>query len=774
QCLFKDPEGKERPFPEGCPVTLEFPTALSEQKKLGPDGLLDCFVLREKAAFTLRFQFGGVTYLASPPPDVLAPDKLVAEADVETLHAKGHRLFKLPQDFRLADADWQVSGTPTYNATTHHFEQLENLSITNIGSAATPAKVLLDPHWLYTRLEFFDRVYGHDHHDHERIPLPPLMLEGFHDASAVGNTPDEQCNWIANPGDLAKAAQCVPWILQKAGPKPDNKVLVQFRTKKNTYIVSDDPTTRRLDVITDAEKLKPGPDRLKYYDLPEVWRTQHYHARSTSGDGAAFEKLTAAQIKAAMQPDKPLVFSLDDMVLTDQSLQPLAWLPKDRAAIFSHKFGKDGKSKLAKHGLYKPDTGNDQSFLTEEQTVEKTRNYVVDYPNWTRLIVAQGNLWGAFDQRLPDKPGLPVGARAAVRWVDSAGLKAPGNEFSPRPGLSSSSTPVQDAFFVVQPFFEQQHDYHGGIGRFDLALLRCCDVKDDTEMAINLHYFRLFFNFTFTPTKEEKKAGRQAAGLTGAKARKFEDKTSQRIINIWNGNHSKNRHAAFLLPQDAVRKLKIKVCWYLQAIPQADKALAHFEVRVFKDIRASMGSFKGTGQLSTSHTSANPHEAGHADSLGDEYIERWRSASYYQPGFYSFSPGSPFDFDKIAMMRGNKEIRARYFWYVAEWLHKCYQFPFQVQHNTYTFKLPTHTDKPTRTHVSFPTKQAEDTEVGERGNFDLYLYRLGDDEYNDIVLRTKASGGKIGGDPFDALLIVLVKMRFEFHTDDHNTIKDGV
>jgi len=36
------------------------------------------------------------------------------------------------------------------------------------------------------------------------------------------------------------------------------------------------------------------------------------------------------------------------------------------------------------------------------------------------------------------------------------------------------------------------------LGRFDLALLRCCDEAGGKEVAVNLVYFRMNFNVTAT------------------------------------------------------------------------------------------------------------------------------------------------------------------------------------------------------------------------------------------------------------------------------------
>jgi len=126
------------------------------------------------------------------------------------------------------------------------------------------------------------------------------------------------------------------------------------------------------------------------------------------------------------------------------------------------------------------------------------------------------------------------------------------------------------------------------------------------------------------------------------------------------------------------------------------------------------------------------------------------------------------------MMRGNISIRARYFWHVAEWLNNLYNTEFVVHRRIHRFNITSHSGKTDKTFVSFPVKSDTNLKSGERGRFDLFLYRLGEDEFSFDILRNHPDKGKATIPPFDAILIVLVKMRFKFHTNTHSTIKNGV
>ncbi|MBT8399867.1 MAG: hypothetical protein KJO98_05270, partial [Rhodothermia bacterium] len=787
QCLFKDPEQEERTFPEACPVVVEYSDGTSDTRQLNEDGVLDCFVLREKQSFTIRLQFNERTYLSSPRPNLLRPEELITHDELSRRYDDGDRLFMLPLDFRLADADWQVTGGSTYDETDGHFKQLSDLSLTNIGSEATPVHVLLDPHWLFVRFEFFDRVFGHDHHGHARVATPPLLLEGYRQPPSSGALPepDEVSTWIISADDDAKACQAIPWVLQNAGSKPDNQVLIRFRTSAGTFIVSDDAATRRIEVVSDVNRLKPGPNRLKLYDLPEVWKSLHYSARPAGGDGKAFETLTAAEIDDATTPEKPIVFSLDDMVITDEDLNPVAWVASDRCAVFSHKFGKDGHFNLTNSGLFEPDTGNKQSYLTKEPSSEKNRNYVVEYPNWTRLIAAQGNLFDAFDQRTPDRENRVVGARAAVRWLDAAALSSPGNVLAPRPG------PTSKEHFVIQPYVEQQYilktrslstgsyDFENSpnipsgnrsrahkIGRFDMVLLRCCDTDGTSEKAAVLKYFKFNFDFSGAPSS-----------LSGNAAQKqYVEDAVANVPKRWNGpDGSFNPGPPVIKKKGSGDGLEVNVLWFCQATANSQ---AHYKIDVVSDNgRSFMASRDGTGELRESAhkietTSSGQtklvvaHECGHGGSLPDEYSETGTKCSYFRPPLRSNDvPSDFFRLDTTGMMSVNRDIRGRYSWHVAEWLRKLIGQSFEISHDGHDFEVPLHPNNslgsasPLRTFVYWPLRSEINTRatgMNAQARVDVLFYALGAEKFSEQLIKPSTS--------FDGIVVIELMMKVDFPT----------
>ena len=806
---YTDPEGNERAFPEGCPVTVEYTNGDSEKQTVGAGGLLEFFALRERQGFTLRFQFPaaafpGGAYMASPQHGMSNAERLLT-ADAVRDHLGS--FFLLPPDFRLADAEWAVTGGDTYDAATGTFERLDDTSIARIGSAASPVQIVLNPRWQYVKLLYFDRWLK------KTLSVPALVVEGFRDRdSMTPGQPDTRSNWLTP----AEACQCVPWILTPPSV-PDEKKLLQFRTAAQTYIESTGTSSspsRRLAtkasgvaatsdvglnqgdaVSTDFDQ--PNADRLAYYDLPPVWKSRTYFACLSGGTGAPaaksgrFEDLAGEPTTDA----QPLLFSLDDIVLTDANRQPITWTPdnqrQNRVAIFCNTFAKSGPSSadLSNVGLYKPDTGNNQPYFTQRPSEETDRNYIADYPDWTRLVIAQGNLFDVFDKRTPDSPNGVVGARAGVRYLD---VFASASTFVPpgtkRPGLPPAT---RRPFITIHPLYEQRHDSwwtssktdDRGIGRFDLVLLRCCDIASDnvTEVGQCLNYFRFFFNFNATFA-----SGATPLGLSGNAARTWVGTAIDTLLARWNGpDGSRNPGPAELrTAASASFKLHVRSLWFAQDLP---KAISHYEMGIYQSVRAYMSASRGEGalsqndnQLSTvtfghgkrlSGVSTFAHETGHGGSLGDEYVEQTSPTLLpvpWLPGFDSFSPGAPFVIDHRAMMVSNQQVRARFFWHLAEWMWDLLgrSVDFEVKHGTHMFRLPHHPGAPRKSYANFPLRAARDQERGDHGRYDVFFCPLGAEHFTANVLPNRA--GKPG--TFDGLIVVIVKMEFDFDIDANTTI----
>ncbi|RMG15989.1 MAG: hypothetical protein D6731_07160, partial [Planctomycetota bacterium] len=613
-----------------------------------------------------------------------------------------------------------------------------------------------------------------------------------------------------------QGAQALPWFEEPGAAEP----LLRFRTDPGTYLKTADDGSRTVEVGLDLAD--PGPERLRYYDLPELWCSTGWWTRLSGGapDAEPSEQGVFADMAAVeTSPKRPLVFCLDDMVLTDERLRPEEWkadgTPENRLALFCNTFCDDGGSpddaELGPYGVFRPDAANHQEYFSADPSDVTDRNYVATYPRWTRLIIRNGNLYDVFAARTPEGCDV-VGARAAVRSVDAPAELSVGTRVGDRP-LGRVDRP----FFSVQPVHHQRfdasrsysrpqgHALPNGVcrewerpfpllpsgwqtvrtcGRSDVALLRCCGVDEEgNERAIYLQYLRL--SFDFHPTPSGLTAGWTPCSLTEEEQRAFANDACKNPPERWNGRDTAHGHPAVFEPQDEGIRLRVRPLLFFQHLP---RARAHYEVGVYEPGRGrAFMSSDGTGALTLygnpgawataagrSDVESSPgdgyvlaHELGHATSHYDEYNERWMLRSAHMLGFACWIPGDPYDVDQAALMNGNRDLRARYFWQCAEWCRLALGgIPLRVrqrqlvqaagQPDECTFELPAHPDgDPRRTYVNWPLYSRTPLHSGARGRCHVFVYPLG---AADCAYTLGPDEGT--STPFDGLFVVLVRMRW--------------
>jgi hypothetical protein len=771
--VFRDPEGNDRSFPPKTPVTVVFGDGSELQKTVTDDGKVSFDTNSSRQSFTLKFAFASSTYIASAPGAPSATsEQLVAEADVDGLVQKGFRVFLLPPKWTTAQSDWS---NPSLVNNVFPLAA----GVTSIGSASAPSVLRLDPHWQFLKFLYFDRKLK------QRLSILPIMMEGFDTAKGGGN-PQTRSNWTTSNG-----CQCLPWIL-RVKKKPDQDTLLRFKTADNTFIESSDSAASRKMASGTAHD-QPSADRLRFYDLPKLWKSTKYF--TTIGDRKSlaagpkmdvYEKLASE----ATSFDSPLEFWLDDMVLTDQNLQPVAWVPKHRAALFINTFHFDaslGSSKeVAAAGLYNSDDADNKSSFTKLPKFETTRNYIADYPDWTRLVIADGNMFEAFDQRTVEGKGEVVGARAALRWVNSPPMLPVGHFNDNRPG------PTEKPFFTIQPFYAISRKEAFDVvpptnfieGRLDVALLRCCDADGDTEICTLFQYERHDFDFApphekgATPLKDPLKSNK-------AQQASWANTAVVEAIGRWNAADGVGDLRAVLVPQDeSAHKLRCATAWFAQVV---SLSIAHMKWAIFEKNRAGTDTTFGTGGFEAADIvlrqggwATTPHEFGHVAAHGDEYLEPVNGLSYGQGAIFSYAPGSPYNLDRTSMMQGNISPRHRHFWHPAEWLHSLgsLKFPFQVKNENDTdpkpliYKLPIHPKFPKFSYFYYPLATVADVSMAGKGQCDMFFYPLGRDKYPTQVLPdlVSSSAGTPPADGFDGIVVVLVKFHVNCHSNDGPTI----
>jgi hypothetical protein len=755
--VYLDPMGVERPFPRGFFVeAVSKKDGTTRRTRVGNDGKIGFVIDRPSGGFFLRFDTSDDLYFASAGPvSTATPRDVLIRPPLRDAMQQGYRFFKVPFNWSTLDSDWVKVESPFFLDGT--FEGIEDPSV-EIGTRESPVKMVLDPHWQYLRWTYFDRAAL------KVVGCPPMIVEGFESAKQPASAPDTRSNWTTD----GNRNQCLPWIKRDRN-RPDSDVLVQLDTAKARYFaitgrdaaIKVDDEHGGPDTISKNTVDTPSIHRLRFYDLPTLWKSRGYLARLGS-QVDTFEKLAAK----STSDGQPLTFSLDDIVLTDENLKPIAWDPKnDRVAIFSNKLHKGIAA-----GLYRPDSG--VKNVSQIPAVVTDRNYLADYPDWVRLIVMRGSLHDVFDRRTADTPGGVVGARAAVRWSDGTVRGGPGFGGAP---VDEAPPPDLRTMTTIAVNFEQEHitvQQHivvpRTIGRMDQAILRCCDVESGKEIGVNLHYLRLTFDFK--PDTVEPGSRQQ-----------FIDEGIEKLVRRWNGPDDVFNKGSVVLEPDDGSPLRVPVIWFAQAFPHVlSQPLvnkeAQYRIDVFKETRASLGSAQGTGMIKVGdqlpgnggfYTLA--HEAGHGDSMADEYLEDHFDCSYLQPGYRDYISGGPYFPDERSIMRGNMDVRNRHFWHSAEWLRMIYGTPFSVSYDGFRYNLPPHPDAPRQTWVSIPFVSKPYVRSGAGGFYDCWLYRLGQDFYS-------VKGLTHG--PFDGFISVNVRMKITFFDrkggmeDDHDDLLD--
>ncbi len=438
-----------------------------------------------------------------------------------------------------------------------------------------------------------------------------------------------------------------------------------------------------------------------------------------------------------------------------------------------------------------------------------------------------------------------MGARAAALVFDSANFHKPSiattipNPNPPPPEIADNTglinsrlgTFMNNPFLAIQPFYEQEYDDWkeagrqaslGLIGRFDMALIRCCDYNNEEEIAVNMHFFRFFFDF-----RKTKNVSTADGGLTVSED-VFKNEIIKNVNARWNGNTEStgltNSRRTVLIPQDNM-KIRVPVIWFAQSSGFAshssiladatkDRDLSHFCIQVLPDKQGARDfreSTRGTGESQSKNFKDNnnfftsAHECGHADSLPDEYNERSNAASYGQLSLSQNLSGDPFDLDgslfvnpsgkghsslnnEASMMVGNKEIRNRHFWHSAEWIrHILGNEGFKVKYDEkYTdYFIPANnnpkasfTYNPFNSfhHNSNPAIPLNTGQLTNRGDVELFLYTLGREKYSNEILPKLEDPSK--DKLYDGILVVVVKIKCNLNSaydeDDRTNILVGM
>ena len=350
---FLDPDAdfadKVRVFPKGLAVQLYMQGTEKIEAIIGDDGImLDgpdgknyIEAKRSKKWFNVKFEQPARPFVvveaydadAAEKPALLKEDAPFTKGnDLQKKVYEKKRVCMFPKTkWTMKNSDWDVSQAPTFSTVENKFEKLDILS-TRVGEDGSPALLTLNPHWQYLRFEYFDRYYGMSDHDKKPISSLPVFLEGYAEDVSSETSPaldklTTLSSWaVTKDKDTTKFVQALPWIIRaddanKENANPNQKSVLRFCTDEDhRFLKSTDKDTREWKKLADTDAdYKPVAGRLRYYDLPEEWRSTQYFCRFSEKE--ADQEFYEEMARKGTSQAQPLIFSLDDLVLTDKDPQ---------------------------------------------------------------------------------------------------------------------------------------------------------------------------------------------------------------------------------------------------------------------------------------------------------------------------------------------------------------------------------------------------------------------------------------------------------------------
>jgi len=795
---YLDPEDQVHDFPKGFEVKVVFtPSDASKDfKVLDDEGHLRFEPDKDQTHFTLKFDSDKVRLL-NHVQGKLTTELLLdhTEQQMQELTRYGKRFFALPKKWSLMHAAWKAEDITVPK------DGKIAIPVDGVGTESIPGRLTLLPKLQYVRFQFHDRKFGKSvEHAKKQVHIPPVILKAARlcddttgaPQNPIAGTHDAVGNWMLDKADNAKGCQVVAWVVTKddAGddlPKLNNKMLLEFGWE-NGYVISAGATDRKIETVAATEaRRKPGKARHALYDLPKTWRSKCYYTRLPGGDTDAlknkfFNELTEDEVDGSLARSGQLSFSLDDIVLTDnggsQAVKDkdIAGTAKDlskhsRVAIIH--LDVDDKYKVK---VFDPRPESEAAYHSKTlfgKTASDTyRNVLVQYPENPRAVLFCSGVHDIFDKRTATA------------------------DFSKFEILGARAAKLKDADVSLSRVFNQPSDITKGyVFRtrvFDLHYLHYAATDGTTVYAAMLSHWSCFVFAEAT-----KKPAWAVSAVTNplnltediADVRPFRGHGLARAMVRWNekdyefeqaDNGTDLRIKTFCLfeakqVEDPMGTFEdvggpphtnmavgsaVGISWATDKEMLMDKAQHDVEADWSSDVRTA--DFDGA----TRARRVLAHELGHAViGLFDDYItQEWdrRVPTYKDAQRY---PGVAYFRDEAGIMGVNRSPRLRMYWGRANWLNdesattlnnflagKKFRATCDLGGTKFKFEL----DAPSR-NIYTPTYDTPvNVSLGEQGKADLWLYKIGDDEF-----ARQAKGG-----PYDGILVVEIRVCVVF--------KDGV
>ncbi|MFO0591372.1 MAG: hypothetical protein U0441_27740 [Polyangiaceae bacterium] len=617
-------------------------------------------------------------------------------------------------------------------------------------------------------------------HSEPRLFLPPDVMDG--DGVAGGGTSlgDDGTVYVVVS---RTAEQCVDLHLSFEAP-PGRELAIDY-TKPPAPAEQD----HRL---TAMDPGKSAGDPVHRYPLPNQWHTLGWegrlgNARSPWAELRPPPAGTATLTAADSRVDSPVVFHLDDMVLTDEADNPLPDPPSGtRITLFDHALS-----------YREPDAGGNRPQLYKEKISssylpgERTFGSAGDgYAQTTRLLHMEGRFFDVREDRLTGPLGstMFLGARKAWENQHPRAVHPDGNPFIKLPAEHADASIAQGYAhlrLIDVPFYDHA-------------------LTDDagSPLPVKLVHVMAYFPCRVTPPSQSDDAVFYKALID------VEDK--------WNQGHPTHPQGKDYVLVDSgapagqgsvVGRFRFFLAPRATPTDAADRTL----IRLQRGAASMASTFSLTANRPGSINAANDsitfgdsatdvdgtthsrlafwHEWGHLLGIPDEYVTPqegmttvdpthihggdWRLPRFSQQYGARWDGWRPYLADWYAQMRTNYFPRLRYYWPLIEVLNAMSSRSAVMPGARYALEHrgaspgPLRYELPQAPSVSGAKHDAHPWEpfLQERmGRSHLRLFRLGDDEGSAraMFFETKPSPLIPRASRFSAVLAIQTYYWFNF------------
>lgn len=563
----------------------------------------------------------------------------------------------------------------------------------------------------------------------------------------------------------------------------------EFRTNNQWVFTDSDTATPTLVTETPANIAKfELAKRLKYYDLPVHWSSRNYWTRydGNLNTGGRFEDVlkTAKKLKPfgtnVTAPDKPLVFSLDDLVLTKPDGSQTV-MDKDNTNAAKAISDKSRHSLLYVKGdkllHYNPESADYPYFskggfpvsIVSSPPSANRAPVITDTPadGAARVVLFANDVYHIGDKRTA-QGAEPFDPATQIRGARAACLAERYNAASASPPVE----PLRGALFQdrVNSWAHQRY-FAKDCGDYELHYLHDGCIIAGPDGLKRRAFLLVYWNGVFIPDA--------AAAATQAQVDDFATKGLKNAYTRW-------MHKAYTiepLVTDPKSDIQIFPVFFFEAkrdnlggepkctvsISTVDEGWMNVGTRksrmFWKDFEdrdyLGVGNFADIDGNSYA-TLVVAHELNHAMGKDDEYHDRSGFAQYY--------PGMPFSDDAGSMMLDNRAPRVRHIWPYVNWINDAAKDANQLKpflsdiqykgvHRFGTRKLSFHLSAAPTDYrdIYVPFKKKDSLSTGT-GTVNVALYKLGEDETAWNI----AIAGRRPTVKFDGLLAVYLKLGVNF------------